>query len=172
MHVADKGLGFDALPMSAIHNRWSSVDALDNRDDVTAAADKLRFVVRLSKLKYPKERLLDVNGEVARLSHHKSPKLVAYVRLCRNERANHVVLSSGEKYPYAKAMLEPLLQHLSDLPSSDFYSELKAWKEVVDMGLRKGGPMSTEAATSDRAVECQTRSEMDMLEDYDPTDAM
>eukprot|EP00644_Phytophthora_capsici_P003460 jgi/Phyca11/116591/e_gw1.31.193.1 len=23
MHVANKGLGFDALPMSAIHNRWS-----------------------------------------------------------------------------------------------------------------------------------------------------
>ncbi|ETM49617.1 hypothetical protein L914_06178, partial [Phytophthora nicotianae] len=172
MHVADKGLGFDALPMNAIHNRWSSFAALAIRDDLVAAADKLRSVVRLSKLKLPKERLLDDNDEVASTSHHKSPKQVAYVRLRRNERANHVVLSSGEKYSYAKAMLEPLLQHLSGLPSSEFYSELKAWKETVDMGLRKGGPRSTEAGTSDGIVEFQTRCEVDMLEDFDPMDAM
>ncbi|ETO66698.1 hypothetical protein F444_16216, partial [Phytophthora nicotianae P1976] len=40
-------------------------------------------------------------------------------------------------------MLEPLLKHLSELSSADFYQELKAWKETVEVGLSR-----REAATA------------------------
>ncbi|GMF22248.1 unnamed protein product [Phytophthora fragariaefolia] len=63
--------------------------------------------------------------------------IVRMSKLKLPKRAKHVVLSSGEKYSYAKAMVEPLLQHLSDLSSADFYQELYAWKETMEVGLRQ-----------------------------------
>ncbi|OWZ06522.1 LOW QUALITY PROTEIN: hypothetical protein PHMEG_00021213 [Phytophthora megakarya] len=40
-------------------------------------------------------------------------------------------------------MIEPLLEHLSGLPSTEFYSELSAWKGMIETGLssvRSGDP--------------------------------
>ncbi|ETM41284.1 hypothetical protein L914_12933 [Phytophthora nicotianae] len=100
--------------------------ALEIKEDLTSEADALQSIVRMAKLRSPKLKLLNGNEEGIREPDFKGPKQVAYVRLRRNERADHVILSSGEKYSYSKAMLEPLLQHLSDLSSSVFYTELNA----------------------------------------------
>ncbi|ETO59279.1 hypothetical protein F444_22349 [Phytophthora nicotianae P1976] len=102
----------------------------------------------MSKLKLPKRiRLPDSSDQSAeeRKSHTPSDdkREVVYIRLRRDECAKQVVLTSAEKYSYAKAMLEPLLKHLSELSSADFYQELKAWKETVEAGLSR-----REAATA------------------------
>ncbi|KAF1785280.1 hypothetical protein GQ600_9055 [Phytophthora cactorum] len=79
----------------------------------------------MSKLRLPKLKLRDGEDATEGFGVHdtavtssKKQKEVVLVRLHRKERANQVVLSSAEKYSYAKAMLEPLLEHLSSLSSS------------------------------------------------------
>ncbi|GMF30391.1 unnamed protein product [Phytophthora fragariaefolia] len=124
------------LPAASIDKRWSTFAALAIVEDIETAADSSLPIVRMSKLKLPKVRMPEVN-DTKSSNASKSTKDVAYVRLRRHERAKHVVLSSGEKYSYAKAMVEPLLQHLSYLSSGDFYQELYAWKETVEVGLRQ-----------------------------------
>ncbi|KAG2829461.1 hypothetical protein JG687_00006735 [Phytophthora cactorum] len=69
-------------------------------------------------------RLLDDDDEEKTTAKSDALKQVAYIRLRLQERANLVVLSLAEQYTYAKAMLEPLLEHLSNLSTSDFYQEL------------------------------------------------
>ncbi|KAG6942290.1 hypothetical protein JG687_00019144 [Phytophthora cactorum] len=96
----------------------------------------------MSKLRLPKIRLLNEIDDETIDPAPQGIKQVTYVRLRRRERANQVVLSSAEKYSYAKAMLEPLLEHLSELPSTEFYQELKAWKETVEV---KSNPTQVEA---------------------------
>ncbi|POM66707.1 LOW QUALITY PROTEIN: Hypothetical protein PHPALM_17384 [Phytophthora palmivora] len=54
----------------------------------------------------------------------------------RREKANVVVLSSEEKYCFAKAMFEPVMAHLTGLSSPDFYASLKSWKEIVKKGMQ------------------------------------
>ncbi|ETI54306.1 hypothetical protein F443_02848 [Phytophthora nicotianae P1569] len=143
MHVANQGNGFQALPGMSIDERWSTFEALDFKEELSSAADTLQPIVNMSKLKLPKQklRLPDETGSTEskrKPTDLETEKEVVFVRLRRNERANQVVLSSAEKYSYAKAMLEPLLQHLSELSSADYYQELSAWKETVDIGLRVG----------------------------------
>ncbi|KAG1689658.1 hypothetical protein DVH05_002016 [Phytophthora capsici] len=91
--------------------------------------------LRLPKLRLPHETCIDPS---TRSAPKTSPKQVVYVRLRRRERANQAVLSSGEKYFFAKAMVEPLLEHLADLSSANFYDELQAWKNTLEEGLRLG----------------------------------
>ncbi|KAE8995029.1 hypothetical protein PR003_g20457 [Phytophthora rubi] len=112
--------------------RWGIYEALKVKEGLASAADALLSIVRMSKLKLPKVRLLDdSNDDEPSASMSEPQKQVANVRLHRHERTNMVVLSSAAKYCYAKAMLEPLLQHLSNLSSAEFYHELNAWKETV-----------------------------------------
>ncbi|OWZ22596.1 hypothetical protein PHMEG_0002674 [Phytophthora megakarya] len=94
----------------------------------------------MSKLRLPKLKLPDESSTGKSSTPTPSPKQVVYVRLRRCERANQVVLSSAEKYSFAKAMVEPLLNHLSSLGREDteFYEELQAWKSTVEEGLRVG----------------------------------
>ncbi|TYZ67067.1 hypothetical protein PybrP1_010497, partial [[Pythium] brassicae (nom. inval.)] len=49
--------------------------------------------------------------------------------------ANVVVLSSNEKYTYAKVVFEPLLDHLTQLSSLEFYKQLASWEGVVTKAL-------------------------------------
>ncbi|KAG1697985.1 hypothetical protein DVH05_015469 [Phytophthora capsici] len=132
------------LPVTSIDKRWSLSVALDAKEDLAAAADLLKPIVQMSKLRSPKVKLLEDDKVAEQSDDHgscmtasKIPKEIAYVRLHRKERANQVVLSSSEKYSYAKAMLEPLLEHLSCLSSTDFYQELSAWKDTVEIGLNR-----------------------------------
>ncbi|GMF35458.1 unnamed protein product [Phytophthora fragariaefolia] len=125
------------LPAASIDKRWSTFEALAIVEDIETTVDSLLPIVRMSKLKLPKVRLPEVNDTKSAANASKNTKEVAYIRLRRHERAKNVVLSSGEKYSYAKAMVEPLLQYLSDLSSADFYQELYAWKETVEVGLRQ-----------------------------------
>ncbi|ETI44878.1 hypothetical protein F443_10452 [Phytophthora nicotianae P1569] len=75
-------------------------------------------------------------------------------------------------------MLEPLLQHLSDLSSSEFYTELNAWKETVDDGLCRAGSKARAPATNDDKdeideVNAEAIGEVDFFFSvFDPTDAM
>ncbi|ETP28142.1 hypothetical protein F442_22571 [Phytophthora nicotianae P10297] len=148
MHVVSEGHGFQILPGISVHERWSAFEALDVKDELTSAANALQPIVNMSKLKLPKRiRLPDSSDQSAeeRKSHTSSDdkREVVYIRLRRDERAKQVVLTSAEKYSYAKAMLDPLLKHLSELSTADFYQELKAWKETVEVGLSR-----REAATA------------------------
>ncbi|KAF1775531.1 hypothetical protein GQ600_3799 [Phytophthora cactorum] len=90
-------------------------------DELAAAADSLPSIVQMSKLKSPKVRLPyglpyvspnghQTNDEGRAVPASKPTKQVVYFRFHRNERANQVVLSSAEKYSYAKAIPEPLLE--------------------------------------------------------------
>ncbi|KAG2838627.1 hypothetical protein PC111_g4178 [Phytophthora cactorum] len=102
-----------------IHERWTTFAALKIKEDLATAADTLWPIVRMSQL-----RLLDDDDEEKTTAKSDALKQVAYIRLRLQERANLVVLSLAEQYTYAKAMLEPLLEHLSNLSTSDFYQEL------------------------------------------------
>lgn len=144
MHLAESGLRLNMLPVTSIDKRWSLSVALEAKEDLAAAADLLKPIVQMSKLRSPKVKLPEDDKVAEQSDDHgscmtasKIPKEIAYVRLHRKERANQVVLSSSEKYSYAKAVLEPLLEHLSCLSSADFYQELSAWKDTVEIGLNR-----------------------------------
>ncbi|ETM34323.1 hypothetical protein L914_18573 [Phytophthora nicotianae] len=131
MYVADKEHEFELLPAMSIGERWSMSCALNVMDDLAAAAATLHPILLISKLKLPKVRSpygSPHDEQFKETGVQKPMKEVVYVRLRRNERAHQVVLSSAEKYSYAKAMLEPLLDHLSSLSSAEFYQELNTWK--------------------------------------------
>ncbi|KAG1688241.1 hypothetical protein DVH05_021046 [Phytophthora capsici] len=160
------------LPASSIHNRWNMFAVLDIKEVLVSEADTLQSIVRMAQLMSPKLKLPNGTEEGIREPGFKGPKQVAYVHLRRNERADQVVLSSGEKYSYAKAMLKPLLQHLSDLSSSEFYTELNAWKEAVDNGLRRSGSKARTPATSDdkdeiEEVNAEAIGEVDIFSVFD-----
>lgn len=108
----------------------------------------IKSIVQMSNLKAPNVKLPygnvklsygeQTDDEDTTYSSSMTPKQVVYIRLRRHERANQVVLSSEEKYSYAKVMLEPLLDHLSNLSRAVFYQELSVWKETADIGLNRG----------------------------------
>ncbi|RLN72999.1 hypothetical protein BBJ28_00023545 [Nothophytophthora sp. Chile5] len=77
-------------------------------------------------------------GPDARALPQSPPRMrdIAYVRLKRRERANCVVPSSSEKYSFAKAVFEPVMEQLSDASSVDFYKQLQYWKTLVAEGLQ------------------------------------
>ncbi|ETO64203.1 hypothetical protein F444_18218 [Phytophthora nicotianae P1976] len=183
MYVADKEHEFELLPAMSIGERWSMSCVLDVRDDLAAAAATLHPIVLMSKLKSPKIRspyespYKSPNGppyaspydEQSKETGVQKPiKEVVYVRLRRNERAHQVVLSSAEKYSYAKAMLEPPLDHLSSLSSAEFYQELNTWKETIELGLKceKARPVNSDQNITD------DETESDSSLTFDPTDAM
>ncbi|KAG3159992.1 hypothetical protein PC116_g16037 [Phytophthora cactorum] len=62
----------------------------------------------------------------------------------RRKRANIVVLSSEEKYCYAKPAFEPVLDHLSQLSSPEFYVVLESWREIVREGMEEMGATSSQ----------------------------
>ncbi|GMF44428.1 unnamed protein product [Phytophthora fragariaefolia] len=137
MYIASKEHKLQMLPALSIDKKWSTFAALAIVEIIETTADSLLPIVRMSKLKLPNVRLPEVNDTKSAANASKSTKEVAYIRLRRHERAKHVVLSSAEKYSYAKAMLQSLFQHLSDVSTADFYQELYAWKETVEVGLRR-----------------------------------
>ncbi|POM57845.1 Hypothetical protein PHPALM_37593 [Phytophthora palmivora] len=103
--------------------------ALGIKEELTSAAEALQPIVNMCKLRLPKPtlRLPEGNAEedhtfgVPAEPCLEARRQIVFVRLRRHERANQVVLSSAEKYSNAKAMLDPLLQHLSGLSSAGFY---------------------------------------------------
>ncbi|KAL3656714.1 hypothetical protein V7S43_018378 [Phytophthora oleae] len=163
------------LPVMTIRERWSTLAALKSTEELAAAADLLRSIVRMSKLRLPKLRLPDESGkdETTRPAPKPSLKQVVYVRLRRRERANQVVLSSAEKYSFAKAMVEPLLEHLSSLGSAEFYDELQAWKSTVEEGLRLGESRA-KASVEPAYTDDDEDDDLDqrMASTIDPADAM
>ncbi|POM65557.1 Hypothetical protein PHPALM_18705 [Phytophthora palmivora] len=103
MHLAHKGHGFKMLPVMTIRERWSTLSALNSMEELAAAGDMLRSIVRMSKLRLPNLMLPDVSSTGKLSAPTPSLKQVVYVRLRRRERANQVVLSSAEKYSFASA---------------------------------------------------------------------
>ncbi|OWZ00254.1 hypothetical protein PHMEG_00028597, partial [Phytophthora megakarya] len=152
MVLARSGHNFRFLPASTISKRWCMQTTRVFKEDLERATSSLSQFVQQSKLWLPKRVLFPEEGHEqnnARKHSATQGKQVVYVRLRRNERANRVVLSSFEKYVYAKTIVEPLLEHLSSLSSTDFYDELKMWKDKIESGL--GGTSSkTPYCASDR----------------------
>ncbi|ETK74446.1 hypothetical protein L915_18758 [Phytophthora nicotianae] len=169
MYVADKEHEFELLPAMSIGERWSMLCALDDRDGLAVAAATLQPIVLMSKLKSPKIR--SPNGspydEQSKETGVQKPiKEVVYVRLRRNERVHQVVLSSAEKYSYAKAILEPLLYRLSSLASADFYQELNTWKETIELGLKceKARPVNSDQDITDGETESDSSRTFDLTD--------
>ncbi|KAE9058142.1 hypothetical protein PF010_g31113 [Phytophthora fragariae] len=95
----------------------------------------------------------------------------------RRERANVVVLSSEEKYFYAKAAFEPVMEHLVGLPSLAFYAALRSWKQIVIRGMEEVEASSSDATSipdessgSDIADSLDDNWEIDTASDIAPAD--
>ncbi|OWZ03148.1 hypothetical protein PHMEG_00025173 [Phytophthora megakarya] len=65
----------------------------------------------------------------------------------RRKRANVVMLSSEEKYCYAKAVFELVMEYLASLSSPAFYVVLQSWKLIVRRGLDEVGAYTSDATT-------------------------
>ncbi|GMF23941.1 unnamed protein product [Phytophthora fragariaefolia] len=89
---------------------------------------------------------------------------VIYVKMRRQERANVVVLSSEEKYCYAKAVFEPVMEHLASLATPAFVAALKSWKNIVRSGLK-----TVEAASTTSPDESEESDDPD-TSDTSPVD--
>ncbi|OWZ17884.1 LOW QUALITY PROTEIN: hypothetical protein PHMEG_0008114 [Phytophthora megakarya] len=124
---------FPSFPAPTIEKRWCVQEARVIAEELESATASLSRFVQCSKLWLPKNLvLLEDDMSKQRRIGTASPKLEKDVRLRRNERANRVVLSSSQKYVYAKATVEQLLEHLSSLSSTDFYEELKPSKHRIE----------------------------------------
>lgn len=79
---------------------------------------------------------------------------VEFVRLRRKEKADMVVLSSAEKYRYALATLEPLLNQLSNMSSQQFYEHIGRWNTLLAKSLESNEAVgdSTEGLAGDDIV--------------------
>ncbi|GMF45700.1 unnamed protein product [Phytophthora fragariaefolia] len=132
---------------------------------------------------YEKSQQRDIKQK-GRPVHRRKPRVI-YVKMRRRECANVVVLSSEEKYCYAKAVFEPVLEHLGGLSSPAFYTALKQWKTTVQLGIRGAGSGLSDATTcpvdsavSDdlkNSIECEISSDMDpadLIETMDMMQAM
>ncbi|KAG2786608.1 hypothetical protein Pcac1_g3699 [Phytophthora cactorum] len=93
----------------------------------------------------------------------------------RRERANVVVLSSEEKYCYAKAAFDPVIDYLAGLSSPAFYAALQSWREIVRNGMKQSGVCSTDATAgpdensgSDDVVDDE--SDSDAVSEIEPAD--
>ncbi|ETN12669.1 hypothetical protein PPTG_08749 [Phytophthora nicotianae INRA-310] len=96
---------------------------------------------------------------------------VIYVKLRRRERANVVVMSAEEKYCYAKAVFEPVMERLSGLSSPAFCTALQAWKELVQRGLREGvggGSVSDTTTSPDKDDETDKSNVSDAASGIEP----
>jgi hypothetical protein len=102
----------------------------------------------------------------------KKAKEVVYVCLYRKVRANQVVLSLAETDSYAKAKLEPLLEHLSCLSSADFYQELSTWTDTVDIGLSHAGAGEKRRGDKKNDADSDDEGEEDSFSTLDPSEAM
>ncbi|GMF15316.1 unnamed protein product [Phytophthora fragariaefolia] len=176
MYVAHEGRGFEMLPAMTVHERWNTLSALEAKVEHAAAADSLLPIVQMSTVTSPKVKLPKDENKEFSVSGPKGPKQIVYIRLKRHERANQVVLSSAEKYSYAKAMLEPLLDHLSNLSSVDFYRELEAWKKTVDSGLGRTNKRTAQRSThKDNVIDDngnESGSEASEMATFDPAEAV
>ncbi|ETO99750.1 hypothetical protein F441_22830 [Phytophthora nicotianae CJ01A1] len=65
-------------------------------------------------------------------------------------------------------MLEPLLNHLSSLPSAEFYQELNTWKETIELGLKCE---KARLVNSDQDI-TDGQTENDSSLTFNPTDTM
>jgi hypothetical protein len=88
-----------------------------------------------------------------------------------------VVLSSEEKYCYAKAAFEPVIEHLAGLPSPAFYTALRSWKQIVLRGMKEVEASSSDATSvpdessgSDASDSLADDMESDMTSDLAPAD--
>ncbi|GMF51818.1 unnamed protein product [Phytophthora fragariaefolia] len=121
---------------------------------------------------YEKSQQRDIRQK-GRPVHRRKPRVI-YVKMRRRERANVVVLSSEEKYCYAKAGFEPIMEHLAGLSSPAFYTALKQWKTTVQLGMRGAGSGLSDATTcpDDSAVsdDLNNLTECEISSDMDPSD--
>jgi hypothetical protein len=79
--------------------------------------------------------------------HRQPNQRVMYVTMRRREHANVVMLSSEEKYCYAKAAFEPVMKHLAGLPSPAFFTAVRSWKQIVLRGMNSVGASSSDATS-------------------------
>ncbi|EGZ30351.1 hypothetical protein PHYSODRAFT_323749 [Phytophthora sojae] len=86
----------------------------------------------------------------------------------RRERANVVVLSSEEKYYYAKPVFESVMEHLAGLATPASVAALKSWKDIVRSGLETVEEDST--TSPDESEESDDPDTSDTASDITPAD--
>ncbi|KAE8900866.1 hypothetical protein PF005_g8626 [Phytophthora fragariae] len=69
-------------------------------------------------------------------------------------------------------MLEPLLEHLSCLSSADFYQELAAWRDTVEVGLNRSNADEQKRDETENDVDSDDESEEGGFSSLGPSDAM
>ncbi|KAE8958593.1 hypothetical protein PR002_g30819 [Phytophthora rubi] len=69
-------------------------------------------------------------------------------------------------------MLEPLLEHLSCLSSADFYQELAAWRDTVEVGLNRSNADEQKRDETENDVDSDHESEEGGFSSLGPSDAM
>ncbi|GMF18819.1 unnamed protein product [Phytophthora lilii] len=145
MHLAESKHHVKVRPTITIHDRWSTLKALNVKGELAAAASLLKPIVQMSKLKSPKIKLLNDEHAKARPGgvglrgvQPDRPKEIVYVRLHRKERAN----------------------------------QLAAWKDTVEIGLNssncRGGKSELKSSNED---DPDDDAEGDALSAFDPSDA-
>ncbi|KAG1693451.1 hypothetical protein DVH05_023534 [Phytophthora capsici] len=82
-------------------------------------------------------------------------------------------MSAEEKYCYAKAVFEPVMELLSGLSSPAFCTALQAWKELVQRGLHEGvgaGSVSDATTLPEEDDETDKSNLSDVASEIEPTE--
>lgn len=119
---------FVNFPSSTIPLRWCMDAAVESHELLLDNVESIPPVLSIAKVKCcPTENDTKATYGTEKTTFgflKKSPKQkqVGHVRLKRRERANLVVLTSAEKYLYAKAVFDPLMDHMSQLSTVNFFN--------------------------------------------------
>ncbi|RLN53846.1 hypothetical protein BBJ28_00022879, partial [Nothophytophthora sp. Chile5] len=192
MFIARHGQGFDQLPRMALPERWNMAKAVELYQQLEEGANAIQPVLQVVTLKWkvpptgsPPATLSDgatLSGQAtlsddATLSGredatHRNAKTnkVVFIRLRRNERGNAVVLSSAEKYNYARAVFDPVIEHLQRLSRAKFYTELEMWEKIVTEAMRDEPIVSSSDATTN--PDDDSESDSGCSTTLDPADCM
>uniref|UniRef100_K3X1W9 SWIM-type domain-containing protein n=1 Tax=Globisporangium ultimum (strain ATCC 200006 / CBS 805.95 / DAOM BR144) TaxID=431595 RepID=K3X1W9_GLOUD len=142
MSVARYTHQFTQLPETAISKRWCMQSVLSVSNQIGPSVVSLIPVISMTKFKQQAKASTDDKATLSDKTtqgcndastgfSHKRLKPTGVVYVCRKERANLVVMSSSEKYTYAKAVFKPLLEKLSQMASIKFYKQLEKWQNAV-----------------------------------------
>ncbi|KAL3667351.1 hypothetical protein V7S43_007577 [Phytophthora oleae] len=150
MFVAREGHSFGELPTIALDTRWSMTNAASFTAQIEENVAEIAPVletVRLKKIRNvaPESNatpssnatsssnpMSSRNANTATLPAYSSrTSQVSFVRLTRNERSAHVILTHAEKYNIARSVFDPVIDRLTSLSSPKFYKQIQMWEEMI-----------------------------------------
>ncbi|KAF1314663.1 Ankyrin-like protein, partial [Globisporangium splendens] len=159
------------FPSTAIPLRWRMDAAVESHKLLPDNVESIPPVLSIAKVKWcPTDNDTKATNDAEKatfafLKKSLKQKQVAHVR---RERANLVVLSSAEKYSYAKAAFDPLMDHLSQLSTVNFFTDLEQWQNVVRDAINDMAPVTSDtiaAPLKADGAESESESESDAIPD-------